>query len=78
MLAEHLRQFESSCRMRDDQGEFWWELRPCDYYGYFELPKIIFPDIAKGPRFYLDLDGFYLANTAYCLGVADKYLLGVF
>lgn len=76
-IAEHLRQSESNCRKRQDQGEFWWELRPCDYYKYFELPKIIFPDIAKGPRFHLDSDGFYLANTAYCLGLADKYLLGV-
>jgi hypothetical protein len=76
-LAEHLRGFESGCRKREDQGEFWWELRPCDYYEYFERPKIVFPDIAKGPRFHLDADGFYLANTAYCLGTADKYLLGI-
>jgi hypothetical protein len=76
-LAEHLRKFESNCRGRQDQGEFWWELRPCDYYNTFEVPKIIFPDIAKSPRFHLDSGGFYLANTAYCLGVADKYLLGL-
>src|SRR5258708_2250151 len=76
-LAEHLRAFESNCRKRQDQGEFWWELRPCDYYDYFEHPKIIFPDIAKSPRFHLDSAGFYLANTAYCLGSADKYLLGI-
>lgn len=76
-LAEHLRVFESRCRKREDQGEFWWELRPCDYYEYFERPKIIFPDIAKGPRFHLDPGGFYLANTAYCLGTADRYLLGI-
>jgi hypothetical protein len=76
-LAEHLRAFELQCRKRQDHGEFWWELRPCDYYEYFEHPKIIFPDIAKGPRFHLDSAGFYLANTAYCLGSADKYLLGI-
>jgi hypothetical protein len=76
-IAEHLRAFESDCRKRQDQGEFWWELRPCDYYEYLEHPKIIFPDIAKGPRFHLDCAGFYLANTAYCLGSADKYLLGI-
>jgi type I restriction-modification system DNA methylase subunit len=76
-LAEHLHAFESRCRKREDQGEFWWELRPCDYYEYFERPKIIFPDIAKGPRFHLDAEGFYLANTGYCLGTADKYLLGI-
>ncbi len=76
-LAEHLRVFESSCRKRQDQGEFWWELRPCDYYEYFATPKIVFPDIAKGPRFHFDSDDFYLANTAYCLGTDDKYLLGI-
>lgn len=76
-LAEHLSVFESRCRKREDQGEFWWELRPCDYYEYFDRPKIIFPDIAKGPRFCLDTGGFYLANTAYCLGTAEKYLLGI-
>lgn len=76
-IAEHLRRFESGCRRRQDQGEFWWELRPCDYYEYFAAPKIVFPDIAKGPRFHLDCEGFYPANTAYCLGSDDKYLLGI-
>jgi type I restriction-modification system DNA methylase subunit len=76
-IAAYLRKFEPACRKRQDQGEFWWELRPCDYYEYFESPKIVFPDICKGPRFFLDRDAFYLANTAYCLGVDDLYLLGI-
>ena len=59
------------------KGEYWWELRPCDYYQYFETSKIIFPDICKTPRFYLDTSGLYLANTAYCIGRDDKYLLGI-
>ena len=57
--------------------EYWWELRSCDYYEYFDRPKIIFPDICKEPRFFLDRSGIYLANTAYCLGVDDTYLLGI-
>ncbi len=76
-LASHLAGFVNACRKRQDQGEFWWELRSCDYYEYFDRPKIIFPDICKGPRFYLDRSGLYLANTAYCLGVDDTYLLGI-
>jgi len=76
-IAAHLRKFEQACRKRQDQGEFWWELRPCDYYEYFESPKIVFPDICKEPRFFVDEDEFYLANTAYCLGVHDLYLLGI-
>ncbi|MEZ5616369.1 MAG: TaqI-like C-terminal specificity domain-containing protein, partial [Rhodocyclaceae bacterium] len=47
------------------------------YFEVFDKPKIIFPDIAKAPRFALDNDGHYLANTAYCIGSDDLYLLGV-
>lgn len=76
-IAKHLEPFEEGCRKRQDQGEYWWELRSCDYYEYFDRPKIIFPDICKEPRFFLDRSSLYLANTAYCLGVDDPYLLGV-
>jgi hypothetical protein len=48
-LAIHLEGYVEACRKRQDQGDYWWELRPCDYYAYFDKPKIIFPDICKGP-----------------------------
>ena len=76
-VAERLTPFMDALRKRQDQGEYWWELRPCDYYKYLDAPKIVFPDICKGPRFYFDAAGIYLANTAYCLGTEDLYLLGV-
>ena len=76
-IARHLEPFAEACRKRQDKGQYWWELRPCDYYEYFDGPKIIFPDICKAPRFFLDRSGRYLANTAYCLGVDDPYLLGI-
>jgi len=76
-IAAHLAAFETACRKRQDKGEYWWELRACDYYQRLAAPKLIFPDICKGPRFMVDRSGTYLANTAYCLGVDDLYLLGV-
>jgi hypothetical protein len=76
-LAEHLSPFTEALRNRQDQGDYWWELRSCDYYEHLDAPKIIFPDICKGPRFCIDRTGIYLANTAYCLGTDDLYLLGV-
>ncbi len=76
-IAEHLWPYAEALRKRQDQGEFWWELRPCDYYAYLEAPKLAFPDICKAPRFTLDTTGIYLANTAYCLGTDDRYLLGI-
>jgi len=76
-VARHLEPFADAARKRQDQGEFWWELRPCDYYHVLNGPKIVYPDIAKGPRFFLDTTGTYIANTAYCLGSDDLYLLGI-
>jgi len=32
---------------RDDQGDYWWELRPCDYYSEFEKEKIVFNKTTK-------------------------------
>lgn len=56
----------------------WYEIQDdVAYFPIFDGPKIIFPDICKAPRFFLDQSGRYLANTAYCLGVDDPYLLGI-
>ncbi len=56
----------------------WYEIQDdVAYYSIFDAPKIIFPDIAKEPRFYLDKTGTYLANTGYALGTDDPYLLGI-
>ncbi|MCI0463898.1 MAG: N-6 DNA methylase [Gemmataceae bacterium] len=76
-IARHLAPFAGAAKARQDQGEFWWELRPCDYYPVLNGPKIVYPDITKHPRFYLDTEGIYIRNTAYCLGTADPYLLGL-
>jgi hypothetical protein len=76
-IAVHLGSFKKKLQDRQDQGDFWWEVRPCDYYDVFGQPKIVFPDICKFPRFSYDDTGLYLANTAYALGTGDKYLLGI-
>jgi fido (protein-threonine AMPylation protein) len=76
-IAKHLQQFIDACRKRQDKGEYWWELRSCDYYSSLESPKIVFPDICKEPRFYLDREGIYLSNTTYFLGIDDVYLLAL-
>ena len=56
----------------------WYEIQDdVAYFDVFEGPKIFFPDICKAPRFTLDTSGTYLANTAYCLGTDDRYLLGI-
>src|SRR5208282_1575215 len=86
-IREHLSKWKaeltpkknSSDKIGRKPGKYkWYEIQDdVAYYQTFDSPKIIFPDIAKGPRFYLDTSDVYLANTAYCLGTDDKYLLAI-
>lgn len=76
-IAAHLAPFAGKGGKRCDKGDFWWELRACDYYKEFEKPKIIYPDIAKESRFSYDDKGFYFGNTVYFIPLDDKYLLGI-
>lgn len=86
-IREHLSEWKSeltpkkssSDKVGRKPGRYeWYEIQDdVAYYPIFDGPKIIFPDICKAPRFFLDRSGQYLANTAYCLGVDDPYLLGI-
>ncbi|MFZ8861383.1 MAG: Eco57I restriction-modification methylase domain-containing protein [Thermocrinis sp.] len=63
---------------RDDQGDYWWELRPCDYYPEFEKEKIVWQEMSLEPSFAYDDIKFYTLQTAYIMtGKNLKFLLGV-
>lgn len=73
----HLQEYQPQLEKRWDKGNHWWELRACDYYAAFEQPKIIYPDIGKEPRFYLDEAGYFSNNTSYFIGLNDWFLLAI-
>lgn len=63
---------------RDDQGDYWWELRDCAYYSEFDKDKIVWADIADGSCFHIDSKQHIIANTAYMLtGSRIRSLLGI-
>ncbi len=76
-IAQWLEAFEEKGKKRYDKGEFWWELRACDYYDAFERPKIYYPDISLKPSFMLDQSFFVAANTAYFISSDNLALLGI-
>jgi len=76
-IAKYLLPFEAKAKQRYDQGDYWWELRACEYYDLFEQPKIMYPDIARESRLTFDINGLLCANTVYFIPVNDPYLLGV-
>lgn len=76
-VANYLQPFADAAEKRCDKGEYWWELRACDYYDRFEEAKIIYPNICKRPEFTFDTSGLYTNQKCFIIPVADKYLLGV-
>lgn len=63
---------------RDDQGDYWWELRPCVYYPEFEKPKIVWGELSDVQKFAYDEMGMYSNNTVFFLTGNDlKYLLAI-
>jgi hypothetical protein len=76
-IFKHLKKNQRELEKRWDQGKHWWELRHCDYYGKFEAPKIIYPDISTTCRFTLDVEGYFSSNTTYFIAGDDLYLLGL-
>jgi hypothetical protein len=76
-IANHLKPFEEKGKKRTDMGDYWWELRACDYYQQFEEPKLMIPDIALRMQATYDINKFYCVNTAYIIPKDDKYLLAI-
>jgi adenine-specific DNA-methyltransferase len=60
---------------RYDQGQYFWELRSCDYWGAFAKSKLLYPDIYEHQSFAWDESGYHLANTCYFISTTEKWLL---
>ena len=55
----------------------WYEIQDSTaYYLEFETPKIVYPDIGKKPRFYLDKSNYYIEATAFIIPTSDWFLAG--
>ncbi|MFQ5451851.1 MAG: Eco57I restriction-modification methylase domain-containing protein [Nitrospinaceae bacterium] len=76
-IADHLMPFETDAKKRYDQGEYWWELRSCDYYAEFEKEKIIIPAIVANPSFTFGKEKFFSNDKTSIISTKNLYLLGI-
>lgn len=76
-VCRWLQQFEEKARKRSDMGDFWWELRACDYYGQFAEPKIMYQTFQVKPNFIYDTEGCFCNNSMWIIPTEDKALLGL-
>jgi len=73
----HLNKHRDALIKRQDQGEFWWELRACAYWDAFDKPKIVYPEITWRAQWCFDMRQLYINNTVYILPSQDFWILAV-
>ena len=76
-IMAHLKKYEKKAKNRWDKGNYWWELRACDYYDEFENEKIIYPNICKQPEFTFDDLKQYTNQKCFIIPDGSNYLLGI-
>ncbi len=90
-IKKHLSKFRTQLMPRPEdwngEGEWpgrkpgpykWYEIQDnVAYYELFEQPKIIYPVIAREPRFTFDTSGLYCNDKAFIIPTNDLYLLGL-
>jgi adenine-specific DNA-methyltransferase len=62
---------------RTDQGHYFWELRSCAYWEYFEKPKIILARFMNQPTYAWDDKGTYMSNGSSMIAGADQFVVAV-
>jgi lambda repressor-like predicted transcriptional regulator len=70
-LMNHLKRFEAKAKKRDDQGDYWWELRACSYYPEFEKEKVVWAQTDQALNTVIVPKGIYLQQT--CLMIISKH-----
>lgn len=77
-VAKYLLPYKGKAEARQDKGDYWWELRACDYYDEFEKPKILWPGISSEINpFAFDTNGFYGNDNNQLIVTDDLALLGI-
>ncbi len=76
-IIKQLLPYKEKAKLRSDQGDFWWELRACDYYKEFRKSKIIYQVFQTKPTFFLDIKGYYVNNAVWFIPSENKTLLAI-
>lgn len=76
-VARWLKPFEVKAKARTDKGDYWWELRACDYYEKFAEPKIMYQAFQTKPCFIYQPNAIFCNNSMFFLSVKDRRLLAL-
>lgn len=74
-VANWLLPFKAKAKRRTDKGDYWWELRACDYYDKFAEPKIMYQVFQTKPCFIYEPSDILCNNSVYFISSDDLSLL---
>ncbi|MGB4749701.1 MAG: Eco57I restriction-modification methylase domain-containing protein, partial [Bacteroidales bacterium] len=66
-LIKYLKNFETKAKKRDDQGDYWWELRACAYYPEFEKEKVVWTPVNSKYSFTIIPPGIFFPNSIFMI-----------
>ncbi len=72
-----LKPFQERAEKRTDKGDYWWEIRACDYYHAFAKPKIMYQKFQVKPCFIYDEQGRFCNDSMWIIPKADKTLFAI-
>jgi hypothetical protein len=76
-IAAWLKPFKDRGKKRTDKGDYWWEIRACDYYDMFSKPKIMYQKFQVKPCFIYDASGLYCNDSMWIIPFENKGLLAI-
>lgn len=76
-IYRHLSNYRERLIVRNDQGKFYWELRPCLYYAEFGKSKILYSEVSKSLYACYDTTGAFGLKTTYSVPTNDLSFLAV-
>lgn len=76
-ISNHLKGYREKAEKRADKGDYYWELRACDYYDKFLEPKIMYQVFQVKPCFVFDYEGMFCNNSMWIIPSDDKVLLAI-
>ena len=76
-VAEWLLPFAQQGRKRGDKGDYWWELRACDYYNKFKKSKVFYQVFQVKPCFVYCENEVYCNNSIWFISTTNKSLFAL-
>ena len=76
-IMEWLNPYKSAAEKRTDRGDFWWEIRACDYYDVFHRGRVIYPEISQGPKFSFCDEAILQNKTLFSLPCNERSLIAI-